>query len=72
VVYLGPKWVSANRPRLHDAPPGYRPPGSRIPLKERRREARQYRILIRIATVVLMVTAVVFLVLILVIIATHS
>ena len=72
MVYLGPKWVSANRPRLHDTPPGYRPPRPRIPLKERRREARQYRILIRIATVILILTAVAFLVLILVIIATHS
>jgi hypothetical protein len=72
MVYLGPKWVSAFRPRLHDAPPGYRPPRPRIPVKERQREVRQYRILIRVATVILVLTAVAFLVLILVIIANHS
>jgi hypothetical protein len=57
------------RPRLHDAPPGYRPP--QLPPEERRRQLRQDYILLRVATVcaVGLVTALVVLVLIM--IATH-
>jgi hypothetical protein len=55
---------------LHDAPPGYRPP--RMPEKERRREARQDYVLMRVATVVLALLAAAFLVIIVVIIATHT
>jgi len=55
--------------RLHDAPPGYRPP--RPPAGEQRRELRQDQILLRVALIAgaLLVTALV--VLCLVMIATH-
>lgn len=57
---------------LHDPPLGYRPPRSRIPLKDRQRKARQDWILMRVTTVVLVLTAVAFVVLISLIIAIHS
>lgn len=71
MVYLGPRWRGAFRPRLHDAPPGYRPPRPRIPSKERQREARQDLILLRAATVILVLAAAAVIVIIVVIIATH-
>jgi hypothetical protein len=55
---------------LHDAPPGYRPPT--LPLKDRRRMARQDWVLMRVTTVVLILAAAAFLVIILVIIATRA
>jgi hypothetical protein len=54
---------------LHDPPPGYRPP--RMPLKDRRRMAREDWVLMRVTTVVLVVAAAAFMVIIFVIIATH-
>jgi hypothetical protein len=42
---------------LHDPPPGYRPPRSRIPLKDRQRKALQDWVLMRVATVVLVLAA---------------
>ena len=72
MVYLGGRWRGAFRPRLHDAPPGYRPPRNRLPLKERRRKARQDLILMRVATVILVPAAVALVVLILVMIAAHG
>jgi hypothetical protein len=71
MVNLGPKWVGASRPRLHDAPLGYHPPRLRIPLKERQRESRQQWLLMRVATVVLVAVVAAFLVLLVVLIATH-
>lgn len=57
---------------LHDPPPGYHPPRPHLPLKERQREARQEFILMRVVTVVLALTAGAFLVMMLMIIATHA
>ncbi len=57
---------------LHDPPPGYRPPRPEIPLKDRRRQARQDWVLMRVATVVLALVTVAFMVIMFLIIATHS
>ena len=57
---------------LHDPPPGYHPPRPGIPLRDRQRQARQERILMRAATVVLILVAVGFMVIMLLIIATRS
>ncbi|HEY7263447.1 MAG TPA: hypothetical protein VH589_18410 [Trebonia sp.] len=46
------------RPRLHDAPPGYRPPRQSVPLKERQRIARRDWILEHILVVILIPSAV--------------
>jgi hypothetical protein len=56
---------------LHDPPPGYRPPGSEIPLKDRQRKARQDWVLMRVATLVLVLAAAALVVIIFLIIATH-
>jgi hypothetical protein len=72
MVYLGPRWRGAFRPRLHNPPPGYRPPRLRIPLKERQRQARENYILMRAATVILVPTAIALVVIIFLIIAAHS
>ena len=56
---------------LHDPPPGYRPPRPEIPLKDRQRQARQDWVLMRVATIVLILAAAAFMVMMLVIIATH-
>jgi hypothetical protein len=58
MVWLGPQWRSAFRPRLHDAPPGYRPPRPRIPLQERRRIERRDWILEHILVVILIPVAI--------------
>lgn len=55
---------------LHDPPPGYRPP--EMPSKVRKRMARQDWVLMRVATVVLVLVAVAFMVIMFLIIATHS
>jgi hypothetical protein len=55
---------------LHDPPPGYRP--SRIPEKDQQRQARQDWLLMRVATVVLILVAVAFMVIMFLIIATHN
>ena len=57
---------------LHDPPPGYHPPRPDIPLKDRQRQARQEWVLMRAATVVLILVAVAFLVIMFLIIATNS
>jgi hypothetical protein len=72
MVYLGGPWRGVSRPRLQAPPPGYRPPRRRPPLKERQRKARQDWVLMRVATVVLVLTAAAFLVIISLVIATHS
>jgi hypothetical protein len=66
---------SHKRPRgiyLHDPPPGYHPPRPGIPLKDRQRQARQDWALMRVATVVLVLAAVAFIVIMFLIIATHG
>jgi hypothetical protein len=58
-------WLSGPRRRtgrtkaivLHDPPPGYHPPRPRIPLKDQQRNARENWILMRVATVVLILVA---------------
>jgi hypothetical protein len=55
---------------LHDPPPGYRPPSIRS--KDRRRMLRQDWILMRVTTVVLVLAAAAFMVIIFVMIATHT
>jgi hypothetical protein len=57
---------------LHDPPPGYRPPRLRMPLKNQQRKARQDWVLMRVITVVLVLTAAAFMVIIFMIIATYS
>jgi len=69
MVYLNGPHRGVSRARLHDPPPGYRPPRPRLPLKERRRKARRDYILMRVASVVLVLTAGAFVVIMLMIIA---
>lgn len=57
MVYLGGPSRGAPRPRLHDAPLGYRPPRRRIPPKERQRIARRDWILEHVLSVVLVLCA---------------
>jgi hypothetical protein len=74
MVWLGGPRGRGGRTRgimLHDPPPGYRPPRARIPWKDRQREAREDWVLMRVATVVLVFAAAAFMVIMLVIIATH-
>ena len=76
MVYLGGPIDPRRRRRiglyLHDPPPGYHPPRPEIPLKDRQRQARQDWVLMRVATVVLILGAVTFMVIMVVIIATRS
>jgi hypothetical protein len=76
MVYLGgPRRRGVTGPKgiyLHDAPPGYHPPRQETPPKDRQRKARQDWILMRATTVVLVLTGVAFMVIIFVLIATHS
>jgi hypothetical protein len=71
MVYLGGPWRGVSRPRLHDPPPGYRPPRRRLPLKERRQRARRDWVLMRVSSVVLVLMAGAFVVIMLMIIATN-
>lgn len=60
MVWLGGPRRGAGRTKpivLHDPPPGYRPPRSRIPLRDRQRKARQDWVLMRVSTVVLVLLA---------------
>jgi hypothetical protein len=76
MVWLGgPRRRGGRGPRgiyLHDPPPGYHPPRLRIPLKDRKRQAREDFFLMRAATVVLVVAAAAFIVIMFLMIATHS
>ncbi len=74
MVYLGGPIGPRRRMRiyLHDPPPGYHPPRPRLPLKDQQRQARQEWVLMRVATVVLVVTAVAVLVIVSLIIAMHT
>jgi hypothetical protein len=72
MVWLGGRRGSRTTPiKLHDPPPGYRPPGPTIPLKDRQRNARQDWVLMRVATVVLVLAAAAFIVIMVVIFATR-
>jgi hypothetical protein len=74
MVYLGGP-IGSRRRRgiyLHDPPPGYHPPRPRLPLKDQQRKARQDWLLMRVAGVVLVLTAAAVLVIISLIIAMHS
>jgi hypothetical protein len=72
MVWLGPPSRGVPRPRLHDPPyPGYRQSEPKVPMEERRRQARQDWILLRVGTIVLVSVAATFLVLVCVLIATH-
>ena len=54
---------------LHDPPPGYHPPRPRIAWQDRQRMARQDWVLMRVATVVLVLAAGAFAVIIVLMIA---
>lgn len=69
MVYLGGPWRGVRRPRLHDAPPGYRPP--RLPPEEQRRQLRQDYILLRVVTVCGVGLVAALVVVCLIVIATH-
>jgi len=69
MAYLGGPGRGVRRPRLHDAPPGYRPP--ELPPAERRRQLRQDYILLRVATVFAVGLVAALLVTCLIAIATH-
>jgi hypothetical protein len=72
MVFLSGPRRGVGRVKLHDPPPGYRPPRrSSIPLKDRQRLAREYLVVIRIATVVLVLAAAATIVIIFVLIAPH-
>ncbi len=73
MVWLGgPRRGGRGRPIvLHDPPPGYHPPRSRIPFRDRQRQAREEWVLMRVATVVLVVAATAFAVIMLLAIARY-
>jgi hypothetical protein len=74
MVWLGGPRGRGSRTKsivLHDPPPGYRPPRVRIPLKDQQRKAREDWVLMRVTTVVLALAAAAFMVIMLMIIATH-
>jgi hypothetical protein len=57
---------------LHDPPPGYHRPRPRTSQKERQRTARQELVTMRVATVVLILTAAAFVAVIALVIATRG
>ena len=75
MVYLGgPRSRRGIRGRgiyLHDPPPGTSCPRPKMPLQDRQRKARQEWAVMRATTVVLTPTAVAFMVIILITIATN-
>jgi hypothetical protein len=72
MVWLGGRRGSRTPPiKLHDPPPGYRPPRTTIPLKDRQRNARQDWVLMRVATVVLVLAAAAFIVIMVVLFVTR-
>ncbi len=75
MVYLGGPRGRGPRRRglyLHDPPPGYRPPRSRMAKQARVRMMRQDWILMRVTTVVAVAVVVALLTVFVVMIATHS
>jgi hypothetical protein len=71
MVYLGGPRRGRRGIYLHDPPPGYHRPRLDIPFKERKRKARRDFVLMRVTTIVLAVTAVAFIVLLLLVMALH-
>lgn len=77
MVWLGgPRRRPGSRARpagiyLNEPPPGYHPPRSKEPLKQRQREARESYVLMRVVTVVLALVVVAFAVLMIVMVATR-
>ena len=71
MVYLNGPSRGVSRARLHDPPPGYRPPKRRLPVKERRRKVRRDWILMRVTSVTLVLVVVAFVGVMLLIIATN-
>jgi hypothetical protein len=73
MVWLsGPRGSGRTKPIvLHDPPPGYHPHRPEIPLKERQRQARKDWILEHIAAVVLIPTAIAFMVIVVMMIARY-
>ncbi len=69
MVFLGGPGRGVRRPRLHDAPPGYRPP--QPPPEEQRRQLRQDYLLLRVATVFAVGIVAALVVICLILIATH-
>ena len=69
MVWLGGPSRGAFRPRLHDPPPGYRPPRRRMLPKERQRMARRGWVLEHILLVILIPSAVAIAVIIVLMIA---
>jgi hypothetical protein len=57
---------------LHDPPPGYHPPRSGIPLKERQRQARREWVLEHILVVILVPVAVAIVAIIVLMMAGYS
>jgi hypothetical protein len=57
---------------LHDPPPGYHPPRPHVPEKDRRRLLRRESILLRVLTIVLILTAAAVVAMIGLAIATYS
>lgn len=72
MVYIGGNGPRRPSVYLHDPPPGYHPPRTEMPAKDRQRLARRDWILMRVATVVLILVAAAFIVILLMLIATHS
>jgi hypothetical protein len=69
MAYLGGPGRGVRRPRLHDAPPGYRPP--QLPPEEQLRQLRQDYILLRVAVVCGLGLVAALVVICLIVIATH-
>jgi len=72
MVWLAGPSRGAFRPRLHDAPPGYRPPRPRVSLQERQRRAREDQILTRVLIAILIPIALAVIAIIVVMVATHG
>jgi uncharacterized membrane protein len=71
MAFLSGPRRGVGRVKLHDAPPGYRPPHEpTVPLKEQQRRVRRDWAIMRVATVVLVLAAAAFVVMIIVIAAT--
>jgi hypothetical protein len=69
MVYLGGPGRGVRRPRLHDAPPGYRPP--QLPPEEQRHQLRKDYILLRVATVIGIGLVAALVIMCLIVIAVH-
>jgi hypothetical protein len=71
MVFLNGPSRGVSRARLHDAPPGYRPPRRRLPLTLRRKRARRDYLLMRVTSMLLIPLVVALAVVMIVMIATN-